>query len=582
MKHTNVKKDYFVSKMFRRLLFPSILSSLGFALSDVADALVVGRRLGAMGLAAIGLCLPLYMLINIFTDGLALGGSVRFSRFAGSGKGEQARDCFNRVLRTALGGGILFGLLVNLFAPQTLSILGAGAPGSELYNTCISYVRILAAGTPLIMVNVVLNHFLRNDSKEGIAARGFLAGNLTDVALNILFVLVFDLGAGGAALSTVIGSAVAIVCYLPGLTAKSGGFVQLGLPSPRPAEVAKCFGVGFSISVQNLFALIFLLLINRTLLRLGGEGAVAVFDVVYNASFFILYLCEGTAETAQPLVSTFSGEKSERDCRTVLRLSLRTGLLLAGVAAALIFGLSEYVARLFGMDADLLPMASRALRIYCVGFAFLSFNILLSRYAQARANAGVAFGGVLLRNLIVLVPATVLCSLAGLDYVWFLFPVTEVVSFALFAMIFAVSRRRSTLFDESRVLRLTVVDDLASVGGMLDQCDEFCERQEATPTQQYVVRLVSEEIVTSIIRNGISRVPDGRIRVTLLALPNGEFMLQILDNAVTRDFFSLRAKNDAGAGDFDIDEVSMLLIKKNAKTYQYRQCYGFNSLIVRI
>ena len=193
-----------------------------------------------------------------------------------------------------------------------------------------------------------------------------------------------------------------------------------------------------------------------------------------------------------------------------------------------------------------------------------------------------AFGGVLLRNLIVLVPATVLCSLAGLDYVWFLFPVTEVVSFALFAMIFAVSRRRSTLFDESRVLRLTVVDDLASVGGMLDQCDEFCERQEATPTQQYVVRLVSEEIVTSIIRNGISRVPDGRIRVTLLALPNGEFMLQILDNAVTRDFFSLRAKNDAGAGDFDIDEVSMLLIKKNAKTYQYRQCYGFNSLIVRI
>ena len=44
-----MKKDYFVSKMFYKMLIPSVLSSVGYAFSDMADALVVGRRMGETG-----------------------------------------------------------------------------------------------------------------------------------------------------------------------------------------------------------------------------------------------------------------------------------------------------------------------------------------------------------------------------------------------------------------------------------------------------------------------------------------------------------------------------------------------------
>lgn len=65
--------------MFDRLLVPSVISSLGFALADMADALVVGQKLGETGLAAISLCLSLLMPINLFMDALGIGGSIRFS-----------------------------------------------------------------------------------------------------------------------------------------------------------------------------------------------------------------------------------------------------------------------------------------------------------------------------------------------------------------------------------------------------------------------------------------------------------------------------------------------------------------------
>ena len=72
-------RDRFTGRIFRRMWGPAIISSAGWALSDIADAVVVGQRMGAVGLAAIALILPVYMINCMFAHGLGLGGSVRLS-----------------------------------------------------------------------------------------------------------------------------------------------------------------------------------------------------------------------------------------------------------------------------------------------------------------------------------------------------------------------------------------------------------------------------------------------------------------------------------------------------------------------
>ena len=115
--------DRFTARMFRGLWVPAMLSSLGWALSDMADAVVVGQRLGAVGLAAIGLILPVYMINCMFAHGLGLGGSVRYSRLLSQGKTQEAADSFHGVLALALLFSVTTAVLGSVFIDPLLALL---------------------------------------------------------------------------------------------------------------------------------------------------------------------------------------------------------------------------------------------------------------------------------------------------------------------------------------------------------------------------------------------------------------------------------------------------------------------------
>lgn len=577
-----MKKDYFVSKMFYKMLIPSVLSSIGYAFSDMADALVVGRSMGETGLAAISLCLPVYMLMNVIMNAFSIGGGVKFSSYLGTGKEKEAVKSFNDIVKASLLSGVLFALLANIFAPQVLKVLGAGDSGTQLYLACEKYMRIISAGAPFMILNIVLCGYLRNDNNEVVAARGFIIGNLTDLSLNIILVLVFDFGTIGAALSTVIGSLVAILLYVPAIVGKKRQVIKLNKERLDFRQIFSCFGIGFSTSVQNLFQFIFLLVVNRVMLSIGDEVYVAVFDVVYNISFLIIYLCEGTSEAAQPLISTFTGEQSEKDCLEVRRLSIVSASIFSIVAALLIAIFARGIARIFGISDEMLSTTAYAIRIYCTGAVFIALNIVLSRYCQAREDGRGAFVGVLLKNLLVAVPCVIIFSTFKATLVWWAFPISEAISFILFILYYAISERKRVRFDEERVYRVTLSGADAEISALLDGCEAFCDKWQASPSQKYSVTLVIEEIVASIIRNALSRSTDGKIRVTLISLQNGDFTLHVLDNAVEYDLLSSKVGRKTDRSDFDIDEVSVLLIKKKTKSYLYRQCTGFNTLTVRI
>ena len=131
-------------------------------------------------------------------------------------------------------------------------------------------------------------------------------------------------------------------------------------------------------------------------------------------------------------------------------------------------------------------------------------------------------------------------------------------------------------------MRLTMENDTEKIGELLDRSITFCETWDANVQQTYSVTLVIEEICTSIMRNAMKNLPDGMIRVTILAMENGDFVINVLDNAVVFNPFSIKAKKANTETDFDIDEVSILMIKKKSKEFMYRRNNGFNSLVIRV
>ena len=105
-----MKQDAFTGRMFRRLFVPSLWASVGLAFSDMADALVVGWRMGETGLAAIGMTLPLFMVINLFMHGLGIGGSVRYAQMLGAGKFY----AFWRIILPNITNGIMVSVMLAM------------------------------------------------------------------------------------------------------------------------------------------------------------------------------------------------------------------------------------------------------------------------------------------------------------------------------------------------------------------------------------------------------------------------------------------------------------------------------------
>lgn len=574
-------KDYFIPKMFYRLVVPSVISSFGFALADMADALVVGQKLGETGLAAISLCLPIFMLINLFMDGLGVGGSVLFSQRLGEGKTEEARECFNRTWTVTLTLGVIIGIAVNAFNEPCLRLLGTDKTDGDVYYACRDYATFIAAGAPILMLNVVFGSFLRNDNNVKLALNGFLIGTAVDILLNIILVLFCDLGTRGAALSTVIGSTVAVIIYIPGIMGKRTDVLGIKKFRLDIVETLCSFKIGFATSVRYLFQFIFFLFINRLLMTMSGESGVAVFDVVYNASFFIVYLYNGIAEALQPLVSTFTGEKNEGDCRCVWKLSKKTAICFGAAAAMLIVLNTEKISLVFGISENLIPDSTAAIRVYCIGFVFLGMNIINEKYYQSRECFLPTFFIVLMREFVILISCAAILSRIGFSAIWFMYPITETVTYLIFHIFRRFIDKQTGTFDEKRIFRM-IVSDVGDMEKVLSGSGEFCKYWGADAKREYAVTLVTEELCMSIIRNAIKDIRGGKIRVTLLALKNGEFVLSILDNAVEFNPFLFAIRRMENENDFNIDEISMTMIKNKTKKFMHHKCGGFNSLVVRI
>lgn len=576
-----VDRDYFTGRMFRRQFAPALISALGLAVGDMADAVVVGQRMGVVGLAAISLSLPVFMVINVIMHGLGLGGSIRYSTQLAGGSWKEANRGFQGVFWTAVLLGTALAAAGVLLLSPLITLLGADPGEPLLWETCREYIGIVLAGIPLFFASYLLNYFLRNDDQEKLAGFGFTVGNLCDIALNIILVLCFDFGAAGAAWATLAGQAISLCIYLGGMDRRENHLRLLPL-SPSFSGVWGCFRVGFASSAQYLFTMLFLFLSNHALLRTAGSVGVAVFDMVQNASFLILYLYEAAAKAAQPLLSTFQGEHNLSGQGQTLRLALGWGTAAGGAAICVVLLWPGLICALFGLDGG--PSAALgcyALRVYCLAAAFAGVNVILESGCQARGQERGAFLLSLLRGTVFPLPLILLLPLLGVHAFWWLYPVSELGAL----LVFLGTRRRwerpDRELEQERVYHRLIGTGGDEIAAVLAGVEAFCERWEADSRQVYFVTMTVEELCTAIVNKGFQG-EDGFLQVTLVAHPGGDFSLHIRDSAVSFDPFSLHTERADSAFGVDMDAMGVLVIRQKAKEFFYRRYQGFNTLAVRI
>ncbi|MEA5134689.1 MAG: MATE family efflux transporter [Candidatus Fimivivens sp.] len=575
------QQDRFTGKMFKALLIPSMISYLGLAIGDIADAVVVGQRMGAIGLAAISLALPVYMIINVFVHGFGSGGSIRYAKLMGEGREAEAVESFRQVIQTAIAISALLAILGNIFLTPLLKILGTTAADGVVFITSKTYIQIIITGMPILFISYLLNYYLRNDEYAKMAGIGFTIGNLCDFALNIVFVLILDFGAAGAAWSTVLGQLISIGIYLPCLMGKESR-LKFKVILPNIKLAFRCFRLGFSLSIGYIFQMFFLLVVNNVLMRAGGAIGIAVFNVVQNTSYFVIYICDSAAKAAQPLISTFCGEHNEAAKKHVIRLEMMTAYTLAAVATGIIAVFPNVICQVFGIGlAEEMSLGKTALRIFCIAIPFIVINILKGNNYQSCENEKGAYIIAMLRGALVLLPVTCFCATLGIRGLWWLYPITEILSLMIIMVWQYFYSEKESQLDAQRIYHQIIESNSDDIGAMSLEAEHFCNTWNADSKQTYFVTMVVEEVCLAIL-NHATDSKDSYIELTLVALEDKSFELHIRDNKTKFNPFSLHTEKANDNYDFDVDAMGMLIIQKKAKDFFYRRYQGFNTLVVRI
>ena len=568
---------YFTRQMFGRQYFPALISAVVLSFGDIADGLVLGNRIGYVGLAALALTMPVAQIFNVIMNALGIGGSVRFASKMAQGEQEEAVTGFQSTVSAALAAGLVIAVAGNLLLNPMVRFLGA-EPGDEVFRAAAGYLRILLIGTPVLFLNYVLNYYLKNDDLEKQASLAFTTGNVFDISLNILLVLVFHLGVYGAALSTITGQAIGAALSIRALVKHDGVLTfQSWKISWREAWLS--FQTGLPSSIEFFYSMIFLIIANNLLMQTNGGIGVAILDVVLSVSYFMMNLSDAVAKSAMPVVSTYSGEKNERGMSLALRIGLRYTLISGAFLGVLVAVFPDYVCQLFGMsDMEILTQARTALFLYGISIPLASVNILLINYHEARQQEHETLLLATARGVLPIL-LSIFFSFAAPQAFWSLFCIAEIFTLAVY--VFRKNSSKSGAGSE-KIYRRTLLSHNDEISRTTGEIKCFCEKWGTNISQQYMTMMAVEEICVATMNNGFKGEKNGFVQIVLIAEPGGTFELHIRDNAASYNPLAMELGGTLADENVNLDALGIYTIKKRAKQFSYRHFQGFNTVIIRI
>ncbi len=573
--------------MFMRQYMPAISSALVLSVADMADALVVGNRMGAVGLAAIAFAIPVFMIYNVIAHSFGLGGAVRFSKKMAKGKEKEAISDFQGVIVTIMIMGVAIAILGNIFVAFFARILGADPNNAKLFAATIIYLRFLFAAAPFFFFGYTVGYYMRNDDLYKESSIASQVGNTCDFSLNVILVLFCGLGVMGAAMATLIGLVITSGVELYFIYGRQSHLKPFPA-HPRFGDVFKCYKTGFSSCITYIYTFVFIWIGNNALFKLAGEVGVAIFEIVQSLSYLMGYVFGAISQASQPILSTYEAECNYKESDDAQVLTRNVGVMTSAVLMAFIILFAEQICGLFGIkDSYAVAYGVHALRAFGLCILFAGFNILLANTFTAREIPLPAFVIATLRGFFVLVPVMLLMIHFGKYAFWYTYAITEVISFIIVCFYVKFFMQKTKRIDSDKVYTTTLHGKSDDIAAVLPEVEAFLEKWEANPKQMYYVQMTIEEVCSAIINVGFAKMDEklGRIQLTLVNHGENGFSMHIRDNATTFNPFDMSGKKIGDVdeeSDSDFNALGMEVIKKKAKSFYYRRYQGFNTMVVKI
>lgn len=419
--------------LFAKYTSLNVIGMIGMSVYILADTFFIANGVGANGLTALNLALPIFNLVNGTGLMLAMGGATKYNVCKSRGDSHGMDSAFVNTMYAAAFFSAVYMLCGALFSVKIASALGAN---SEVLQSTAIYLKVIMLFSPAFICNNIAISFVRNDGAPALSTAAMTVGSLSNIVMDYIFVYPLAMGIFGAVLATGFSPCISMLILSSHKIRGKNGFHFCRM-APSFKVIGNVAALGVPSLITELSVGIVILVFNMIILRLAGNIGVAAYGVISNMSLVVVSVYTGVAQGMQPLSSRAHGEGNFKSARKFFKYACVTAVAGAAVIYPLLACFANPITSVFNSEnnATLQQIAVQGLRLYYIATPFLGFNVVLTVFLTSVENPRPAQALSILRGIAVIVPVAFALSAAfGMAGVWCSFPASEFIC-AVFGII---------------------------------------------------------------------------------------------------------------------------------------------------
>ncbi len=411
-------------KEFSRYIALNICGMIGLSCYILADTFFISNGLGANGLTALNLAIPIYSFVHGSGLMFGMGGATKYSIYRGQKEYKNANKSFSSTIYFMSALAVIFILTGIFFSGKLTELLGAD---KDIFDMTKTYVRVILLFAPAFMANDTLICFVRNDGNPKLSMIAMLTGSFSNIILDYVFIFPLHMGIFGAVLATGLAPVISLIVLSKHWLTKQNQFHLVRIKSSFRLT-GNIISLGVPSFITEMASGIVMIVFNTIILRLQGNIGVAAYGVVANLSLVVISIYTGLAQGTQPILSRVYGYGDYKSQKQILNYALKTMLVISFGIYLFFLLTANPIVSIFNSEQNiqLQEIAVTGLKLYFTAIPFVGFNIILSAYFASTEKGLPAQIISLSRGFLMIIPmAFFLSFILKMTGVWLSFPVTE-------------------------------------------------------------------------------------------------------------------------------------------------------------
>lgn len=391
-----------IGKLLLQYALPAVITQVVASVYNIVDRVFLGQYVGALAIAGLAITMPVMNIIHALGSLVGVGASSRMSIVLGRKDVRWAEKILGNSMLLTFFFGALFVSGGYLFMDRILQLFGAS---QDTIGYAREYMMIVLPGMFFTTMTFNLTGLIRASGYPTKSMWIMAGGAVLNIFLDALFIMVLGWGITGAAWATTISMfSTAVVAVAHFISPKSFIRYKRHAWAPKLYIFRNVLLIGLSPFLMNFAASFVVALLNRQLIRYGGDLAVGAYGIVNTYASFLVMFILGLCQGMQPIAGYNYGAGHNHRLRDVFTLTMKVSVSVGTLGALLAMVLPRFILRAFTDSDPLLDIGAPSMRYLNVMMPLIAFTITNSQFFQSIDKPWIAITTSLSRQVLFLIP----------------------------------------------------------------------------------------------------------------------------------------------------------------------------------